>query len=76
MSLAQTLATRVRIEYATLAKMNQIRAVARKLGATVHVHRYAKDAYEGHVTIPYDPMTPKAEDDRKAEQLRNVIRRA
>lgn len=42
----------VSIEYANMAKLNKIRAVARKNRATVHVQRYAYDAYSGHVTVP------------------------
>lgn len=41
----------VKIDYANLAKMNKIRAAARKHGGTVVVQRYARDAYEGHVKV-------------------------
>lgn len=44
--------TPVRVNYATLATMNKVRAWARKNGATVKVSRYARDAYEGHVNVP------------------------
>ena len=42
----------VPIDYATMAKMNKIRALARKMGARVEVTRYARDAYEGRVVVP------------------------
>ena len=42
----------VKIEYANMAKMNKIRAWARKNHARVNVSRYARDAYEGHVNVP------------------------
>jgi len=46
----------IRIEYANLAKINCIRAAARKHGGTVKVTRYSTDAYEGKifVTSPWD----------------------
>ena len=43
---------RVNIEYANMAKMNKIRAWARRNHSIVIAHRYARDAYEGHVKIP------------------------
>jgi len=42
----------VRIEYASMAKLNRIRAWARKHNAAVKTQRYARDAYEGTVSIP------------------------
>ena len=43
---------RVRIEYANMAKMNKIRAWARRNHSRVDSSRYARDAYEGYVHIP------------------------
>lgn len=65
----------VRIEYANMATLNKIRAWARKNGATVKVQRYARDAYEGHVTIhsPWDEGAHVAR--AKAEDLRVLISR-
>ena len=45
------LSPRVRIAYANMAKMNKIRAWARRNNASVQVERYARDAYEGFVTV-------------------------
>ena len=42
----------VRVDGADMAKMNRIRAWARRNNATVKVSRYARDAYEGHVKVP------------------------
>jgi hypothetical protein len=42
----------VRIEYADMAKMNKIRAWARKNNATVKAAPYTKGAWEGFVKIP------------------------
>lgn len=41
----------IRIDYADMAKMNRIRAWAKKNGAVVNVNRYARDAYDGHIKI-------------------------
>ena len=43
---------KIKIEYANMSKMNKIRAWARKNHAIVNVSRYARDAYEGTVSIP------------------------
>ncbi len=42
----------VQITCANMAKMNRVRAWARKNGATVLASRYARDAYEGRVKVP------------------------
>jgi len=66
----------VQIKYANLAKMNKVRAWARKNNATVHVSRYARDAYEGHVTIhsPWDEGASVT--GAKAVALRALIEQA
>ena len=63
----------VRIEYANMAKMNKIRAWARKNGATVKVQRYARDAYEGHVVIHAAWNEGVAITGAKANALRALI---
>ena len=64
---------RVRIEYANLAKINRVRAWARRNGATVQVSRYARDAYEGHVKIhaPWDER--KSVTDGKVADLKTLL---
>jgi len=44
------------IEHADMSHLNRIRAAARKHGGTVHVSRYANNAYEGavRVTTPWN----------------------
>jgi len=42
----------LRIDYATPDRLARIRKVARRHGGTVKVTRYARDAYEGTVTVP------------------------
>src|SRR5258708_1029179 len=42
---------KVRIEYADMAKMNKIRAAARKHGATVHPQPYPRDPHHAYVTL-------------------------
>ena len=64
----------VRIEYANMAKMNKIRAWARKNGATVNVQRYARDAYEGSVKIHSPWNEGRGIVDGKAAELRALIR--
>ena len=64
----------VYIEYADMSKMNKIRAIARKHGAIVNVSRYARDAYEGKVTIPYKWNRGRSEDDAIVAALTAVIK--
>jgi hypothetical protein len=64
----------VYIEYANMAKMNKIRAIARKHGAIVNVSRYARDAYEGKVTIPYRWNRGRLEDDAIVAAIEAVIK--
>ena len=42
------------IGYANMAKMNKIRAWAKRNGCSVKVSRYAHDAYNGRVSFPMD----------------------
>lgn len=42
----------VTIEYLNMAKLNKLRAFARKNDCRVEVLRYARDAYEGRVIVP------------------------
>lgn len=63
----------VRIEYANLAKVNKIRAWARRNDATVQVSRYARDAYEGRVKV-YAPWNEgRSETDRKIAELKALL---
>lgn len=55
--------TRVRIEYADMAKMNRIRAWARKNNCTVQSSRYTKGAWEGFVKVPM----PEGRDQQNAK---------
>ena len=62
----------VRIEYANLARMNKIRAWARKNNATVTVSRYARDAYEGHVKV-YMPFN-REQQLAKVAELKELLK--
>lgn len=42
----------VTIEYLNMAKLNKLRAFARKMDCRIEVSRYARDAYEGKVIVP------------------------
>jgi hypothetical protein len=64
---------RVPIPYADTARLNQIRGLARRLGAVVKVSRYAKDAYEGHVSIPYRLDRSRNDDLAIASQFKSLI---
>jgi hypothetical protein len=63
----------VRIEYANLAKMNRIRGWARKHGANVQVKRYARDAYEGRVLVPFPWNKGKMTLDSEVAELKALI---
>jgi hypothetical protein len=56
-----------------MAKMNKIRAWARKNGATVKAARYARDAYEGVVVIPSPWNEGAAVADSKVAALRALL---
>lgn len=64
---------RVRIEYANMAKVNKIRAWARRNGARVDVSRYTRDAYEGFVIIHAPWNVGRIETDRKVAELQAII---
>jgi hypothetical protein len=66
-------ARRIRVEYANLAKVNKIRAWARRNNATVQVSRYARDAYDGYVKIAAPWNEGAAETDRKEQELRTLL---
>lgn len=67
------LSPRVRIEYANMAKINKIRAWARRNNCSVAVSRYARDAYEGWVNV-YSPWNEgKTETDRKVAEVKALI---
>jgi hypothetical protein len=63
----------VRIEYANMAKLNKIRAWARRNNSIVNVSRYARDAYEGKVKV-YSPWNEgRDETDRKVAEIKTII---
>ena len=64
---------RVGIEYANMAKLNKIRTWAKRNGATVKVSRYAKDAYEGYVSIPSPWNEGRDVAQAKAAELRKLL---
>ena len=65
--------TDVRIPYANTAKMNRIRAWARKNGAQVAASRYAHDAYEGKMRIHSPWNVGRIETDRKIAEVKAII---
>ncbi len=65
---------KVRIEYADMAKMNKIRAAARKHGATVHAQRYARDAYEGYVSVSSPWNEGKSQHEERIAAIKAAIR--
>lgn len=73
MNWTDFVAVNVRIEYADTAKMNKIRAWARKNGAAVNVERYARDAYSGTVKIPSPWNEGKSVQEAKAAAVRAII---
>lgn len=63
----------VRIEYANMAKINKIRAWARRNNATVEVSRYAKDAYEGRVKIHTSWQTGREQDLARVTACKELV---
>lgn len=66
----------VRIEYADMAKMNRIRAWARRHNAIVAVERYARDAYAGVVKVPFPWNKGRIVVDAEIAELKALIGRA
>lgn len=64
---------RVKIEYANMSKMNKIRQWARKNNASVHVSRYARDAYEGYVTVHSPRNEGQSITDAKVAALKAIV---
>lgn len=73
MSINDLGSIRVRIECANIAKMNKVRAWARRNGAHVVASRYARDAYEGHVDIAGPWNVGRSETEAKAAALRAIL---
>ncbi len=65
--------TPVRIECVNMAKLNKIRAWARKRNASVQVSRYARDAYEGRVNIASPWNKGKITVDAEIAELKALI---
>jgi hypothetical protein len=63
----------VRIPYATMSKLNRIRAWARRNNATVVVSRYATDAYEGRVLIATPWNEGRIVTDRKIAEVKTIM---
>lgn len=63
----------VSIPYANLAKINRLRGWARRHNATVQVSRYARDAYEGRVRVPFPWNKGKIVLDAELAELRGLI---
>ena len=63
----------VHIGYANMARMNRIRAWARKNGAVVNVRRHARDAWSGEVRIrsPWNETREVAL--AKAQEMRSLL---
>lgn len=65
---------KITIGHADMATLNKVRAWARRNNATVNVSRYAKDAYEGSVTVHTTAMEAKSATDTKVAALKALLR--